>query len=431
MPKKTLTNQVIEPSMTRRWLVLTAASSLFFFIFIQTNMFNPIGSSLMRDFSINANQLGFLSSMFFYGNALLLLPAGVLLDRFSARKLLVLSLLLASISMFIFAFSTSYTTACISRLMMGFCGGFSFIGAMRVVSRWFPTKMLALASGLITTIGMLGGVIAQTPIAYLNASIGWRHTIIIFGFVGIALLLYTFFVVRDYPNNDSSIKVIPEKITSKLGFWHSIRLVILNRYNWFCGLYTALMNLPIWLLGALWGSIYLMQHDHLTSVQAANVISQLFVGVLIGAPLVGWLSDKIGRRVLPMIIGAILSAIIMIAIMYLPDLSFTALIILFFFLGLVSSTQILSYPLVAESNSPSITGSAVSIVSLILVSSGFIAQPLFGSLLDLNWNHLMIKGMAIYSSGNFLLALWILPIGFIASIIVTRFIKESYCKLQY
>ncbi len=53
-----------------------------------------------------------------------------------------------------------------------------------------------------------------------------------------------------------------------------------------------------------------------------------------------------------------------------------------------------------------------------------------GCLLDLRWNHVIIHGVAIYSKQNFLFAMWMIPIGFIANIIIVRFVKETYCKFQ-
>ncbi len=66
---------------------MTLTASLFFFYeFIQLNLFNPISVQLMLDFHLNAVQLGNLASTFFYGNALFLFPAGMLLDRFSTKS---------------------------------------------------------------------------------------------------------------------------------------------------------------------------------------------------------------------------------------------------------------------------------------------------------------------------------------------------------
>ena len=420
-----------DPSAFHAWLVLIAASFMFFYTFIQMMMLNPIDSVLMNTFHLNASHLGTMSSMYFYGNFLLLFPAGLLLDRFSPRKILFLALLVASFSMFTFAYSTTFWAASISRLIQGFCGSFAFLGAIRIVSRWFSPKKLALASGSVVTLAMLGGIVAQTPIASLSITIGWRHTLIWFGFLGLILTVLEWVIVRDYPSNYVLSKHAAEKDIATLGFWRSIRMVVGNRYNWLGGLYTTFMNLPIFTIGALWGGMYLTQTHHLSTIQASGVSAELFFGTLIGAPLVGWISDKLGRRVFPMIVGALLSVIIILLIIYLLQLSFVLLMILFFLLGLISSTQVLSYPAIAELNSPLVTGSAISVISLLLMASGFIAQPLFGWLLDLHWKHTIVHHIAIYSSGNFRSAMWMIPIGFIAALVITFFLKETYCKLQY
>ncbi len=421
-----------EPSAFHQWLVLVAASLMFFYSFVQMNMLNPIGSTLMHSFSISAVQLGGLSAMYFYGNFLLIFPAGLLLDRFSPRKILFLSLLIASISMFTFAYSTSLLTADLSRFISGLCGSFAFLGAIRIVSRWFPPKKLALASGMVITLAMLGGMVAQTPIAALSEFVGWRHTLMLFGLLGLVLTFITLFVVRDYPPHyHLSKKDAGAKDISSLGFWHSIRMVISNRFNWLAGLYTTLMNLPIFVLGGLWATMYLTQAHHLTTIQASEVAAELFFGTLIGSPLIGWVSDKLKRRILPMIVGAMSSLLIVFVIIYVPNLSFVSLLVLFFVLGLVTSTQVLSYPAVAELNSPLVTGSAISVVSMLIMASGFIAQPLFGWLLDLHWNNLIVHHVAIYSLLDFREAMWIIPIGFIASFVIAFFIKETRCQMQF
>ncbi len=413
------------------WLVLVAASFMFFYAFIQMMMLNSIDSVLMNAFNINASHLGTMSSMYFYGNFLLLFPAGLLLDRFSPRKILFLALLVSSIAMFTFAYSTTFWGAGISRLVQGFCGSFSFLGAIRIVSRWFSPKKMALASGSVVTLSMLGGMVAQTPVASLSIAIGWRHTLMWFAVLGLILTVLEWVIVRDYPSNYVLPKHAGAKDIAALGFWRGIRMVIGNRNNWLGGLYTTFMNLPIFTIGALWGGMYLTQAHHFSTMQASEINAELFFGTLIGAPLIGWISDKMKRRVLPMLIGAVLSLVIILIIIYFSNLSFVAFLILFFLLGLMTSTQVLSYPAITELNSPLVTGSALSIISLLLMASGFVAQPLFGWLLDLRWNHTLINHIALYSSGNYRLAMWIIPCGFLASLVVAFFIKETYCKIQY
>ncbi|MGD9153248.1 MAG: MFS transporter [Gammaproteobacteria bacterium] len=419
-----------SPSEFKRWLVVMTATVLFFYTFIQMNMLNPIGMELMRVFDINARQFGTLSSMYFYGNFILLFPAGLLLDRFSVKKILLCALILATAGMFVFAFSNSYAIASISRFAYGIAGSFGFLSAIRLASRWFPPKKLALVSGCIVTFAMLGGVVAQAPMELLTEAFGWRNALIVFGVLGIVLICLVFVIVRDYPGD---YKVVGTKVKdiAELGFWRSVRMVVFNRYNWIGGLYTTLMNLPVFTLGALWGSMYLTQVNMLSTTHAAEVDSMIFLGTLVGSPLIGWISDKIKLRVAPMFVGAVLSLAIIFVIMYSLHLSFGILMVLFFLLGLITATQVIGYPVVAELNSPLVTGSAISIVSLLIMASGFICQPLFGWFMDLHWNHLLVYGMRIYSLHDFRTALWMIPIGFIVSIALSLLIKETHGQFVY
>lgn len=128
--------------------------------------------------------------------------------------------------------------------------------------------------------------------------------------------------------------------------------------------------------------------------------------------------------------GALLSLITILIIIFIPHLSMMTLLTLFFLLGLLTSAQVLSYPTIAELNSPLLTGSAISVISLVIMASGFIFQPVFGWLLDLQWKHILIKKIPIYSIQDFHHALIIMPIAFVASIGVAFLLKETNCRSQ-
>ncbi|MEK6730864.1 MAG: MFS transporter [Pseudomonadota bacterium] len=421
-------DDVPSTPMWRRWLVVMTASLLFFYTFLQLNMFNTISGNLMRDFAINATKFSELSALYFYGNFFLLFPAGVLLDRFSTRHLILLAMSIAIVTMFGFAFSYSIFWLSINRFFSGITGAFAFLSAIRLASRWFDAKHMALASGFIITIAMIGGMIAQTPVEILSNANGWRTTIMSMGWLGIAIFILMFFVIHNWPAEATTKQY--ENELRRTGFWKSIQMVVFNRYNWLGGAYTALMNLPIVLLGALWGSMYLVNAEHISPTQASYVITMIFLGTIVGSPFVGWISDRLETRVLPMAGGALLSLITILIIIFIPHLSMMTLLTLFFLLGLLTSAQVLSYPTIAELNSPLLTGSAISVISLVIMASGFIFQPVFGWLLDLQWKHILIKKIPIYSIQDFHHALIIMPIAFVASIGVAFLLKETNCRSQ-
>jgi len=422
------TQDIISPSMLRRWTVVMSGALLFLYSFMQLNILNPIGIYLMRDFGINSTQLGYLSSMHFYANFLLVFPAGLLVDRFSTRRFILMAMGCAVISMFGFAYSSSIWMAGFFRFLSGIGGAFCFVTCIRLASQWFPPAKMGLAIGVIISMCAFGGMLAQAPMSLLSTAFGWRHAMLVMGGVGILFTFIIWLTVEDKPSDYQDVTEVGER---KLEFWESIRVVLSNRYNWLGGAYISLMNLPVFILGALWGNLFLTQAKGLTTAQASNTISMLFVGTLLGAPLSGWISTSCGRRRLPMIIGAGLALIIISGIIYIPHLSPSLFLFLFLLLGLAVSTQSLGYPVIMELNSPQVTASANSIIATVLMVSGFIFQPLFGWLINLNWDHKMVGGEPIYSLHNFHLAMLILPFGFIASKLIMPFIKETYCQLQY
>ena len=108
-------------------------------------------------------------------------------------------------------------------------------------------------------------------------------------------------------------------------------------------------------------------------------------------------------------------------------LSLPGFIIFFFLLGFIISMQVIGYPLVVESNPPSLTGTGTGLASTLIMAGGF-TQALFGWLMDLHWKHLIVKGQPVYASTDYHLAMLIMPIAFVLALIVALLAKETHCK---
>lgn len=412
------------------WLVGLSGGLLFFYEFIQLNIVNSLSAHLMAQFHISATDLGHLSSLYFYANAGLLFVAGNLLDRFSTRKLILMAMTLCTLGTFAFGLADSVLVAAIARIVVGIGGSFCFLSGVRLASRWFPPRRMALITGLIVTMAFFGGWVAQMPATWLINHIGWREAMIVNGCLGIVLTFWIWLVVQDRPKYHLEKATEEYQRLKEQGLWKSIRLVLSNPQNWIGGLYTSLLNLPIFLLGAMWGHLYLVQVDGFSSDQAAFICSMLFLGSIVGSPLMGFISDRLQRRRLPMVLGAIFSLVVVLAVIYLPGLSITSLSILFFLLGMITCSQVISYPLAAEHNSSMLTGTAVSIVSMTCLLGGAIGLPFSGWILQLGWDHKMLHGVPVYSTAAYHHVMLIMPIAFVVGLLLSFFVKETHCKQQ-
>src|SRR3990167_3630610 len=119
---------------TLAWVVVLTTSLFFFYEFIQLNLFNSIDVPLMKDFGLDAPQLGQLASMYFYANVLFLFPAGNVLDRYSTKKILLFAVILCTGGTFLFAIAKSYHVAAIGRFLVGIGASFCFLSCIRIAS---------------------------------------------------------------------------------------------------------------------------------------------------------------------------------------------------------------------------------------------------------------------------------------------------------
>jgi MFS family permease len=403
------------------WIVCFAATLFFFYEFIQGNMFASIAANIMQDYHIQADKMAWLSSIYYVSNVLFLFVAGMVLDRFSIKNTLLIAMFLCVISTFLLAHSHSFYVALFSRFVTGIGSAFCFLGPVRLASHWFPPKRMALVTGAIVTMAMAGGMLAQYPLTKLVALVGWRQAVQDVGMLGFAMLIIMFFWIKERP------QVAIKKEGKAIDVFTAAKKAYFNSQYIRAAFYASLMNMAIAVFGAMMGTLYLEQRLGISAEQAAMVNGMLFLGAIIGSPLVGWLSDKAGLRILPMKIGVLLSLLTLLAVLYLP-VSLSSMAVLFFLLGLFTSAQVISYALVAESSSPAMTATAVSVISILTQGGYIVYQNLFSSLLTNHSGMSLVKGTPVYLLEAYQHAAIILPLGLLIAFLMLLGLKETHCR---
>lgn len=396
------------PSKWRPWVMTMSAALFFTYDFIQLNIFNSIGHDLSREFSLSTTDLGALAGVYLTAQTLAMFVCGYILDRVVTRHIILTGMGLCVVATLGSSIAPTVSLLMFARVMAGITGAFCFLSSLLIATTWFAPSRMSTVVGMIVTMGMLGGVIAQSPMDYLVSLHGWRYAMAVNGAVGVVLWLWMFSVVRSGPHRLMKPGSNP--------FWVSLRSILAQKQNWFAGLYTALMNMILFVFGAVWGSHYLMITHHLDSASAALVVTQLFFGTIVGAPMWGYLVDKTRERRRAMLLGAYLSLCLLIMVFFAFDLPAWQLASIFFLLGVTTSTQVLSYPHIAACNAPSHLGMAESFAALFILGLGAIGQPMMGWLMDLE--RLARHESALhYIPSDFKTAVWIFPCILILAIV--------------
>lgn len=403
------------------WLVCFSASLFFFYEFIQGNMFASIADNIMHDFHLQADKMAYLSSIYYVSNVIFLFVAGMVLDRFSTKKTILIAMLFCVLSTFVLAHAQSFYLALFCRFVTGIGSAFCFLGPIRLASRWFPPKRMAMVTGAIVTMAMTGGMLAQYPLTKLVAQIGWRDALMQVGWLGTAMLVFMYFGIIE------KTKDVGQRVMQKISLLNTAKKAYLNPQNLRTALYASLMNMTIAVYGAMMGSLYLVQKMGISKEDASVVNSMLFLGAIIGGPLIGWCSDKLGLRVLPMKVGVITSLLTMLAVLFAP-VSLPLMKVLFFLLGFFTASQVISYALVAESSSLVMTATAVSVVSILTQGGYVVYQNLFSYLLMKHGEMQILDGVPVYSLGDYQYAALIFPLGLILALLALVGLKETHCR---
>ncbi len=410
-------------SRTRAWLVWTLSCLFYFYEFLLQVSPSVMGSHLMGEFSVTADGLGILSGVYFLSYAGMQVPAGVLLDRIGPHRLLTIASAVCAVSSIVFGMTDHFYTAVIARFFVGFGSAFAFVGALKLVANWFPANRFALLTGLIVTLGMLGAVGGEAPLAYLISQVGWRHSMFILGAFGLLLSLVIFLVIKDTPEGKAVSKNTHFSVV-----WRELLDLLKSKQLWVVAIYGGLMYMPTPTLCGLWGVPFLEAKYHIDGTMAAAMISLILFGWAIGSPVWGGFSDYIAKRMPFMMLSAIVSPLILFLIVYYPFSNLLFLQISLFMFGFFSGSYLPCFSIAREINKPEHCGTALSFMNMINMVGVSLAQPLLGRVLDNLWNGQMNNGIRVYALSDYQISITIMIVVMMIAIFLLPFIKETYAK---
>ncbi len=252
-----------------------------------------IGLDLMRDLDIGPEALGGLTGAFFFGFAAMQIPCGFFFDRFGPRRTVVGMLVLATIGGIVFTLAPTWPILLTGRVLMGAGFGVMLIGSMVVISRWFPPDRFSTLTAMVLSIGLIGNLIATTPLAWASEAVGWRAVFAVAvaftAFSAIAVWL----VVRDAPPGHPFLERTPESSREMLlGLVEVLRnprlkfILALNFCHYAC----------TFTVQGLWGGPYLREVHGLSAIEAGNVLFAAVIAYQIGMITIGPMDRVLDTR---------------------------------------------------------------------------------------------------------------------------------------
>ncbi len=340
----------------------------FVIVFFHRLAIGSVSDFLIQDLRLDSVQIANLTAMTFYGYALMQLPVGIMVDTIGVRKLCTAGMAVTAIGSILFGVSDIIALSYLARLMVGIGTAVIIVSIMKLQATLFPANMYSTLSGLTSLFGNFGAFFATIPLTYLAVNLGWRETFVVLGVITAFLSIAIYLFVKE--GHDTYKR---EKINVK----EAVKFVLTNKKVYpdffimvfFVGSLTAVLG--------LWGNGYLKNVYHISNEKAAYYLSFITYGFIVGAPIVGKLSDYLGgeiKKILLVASGGYLTIWAYVLIIYKGQPPIGQWPVIFFVMGILIICHILVFSNVKEVNPLKYTGIAISFVNIgEFVGSGLIS----------------------------------------------------------
>jgi len=390
------------------WVV---ASTVYFYQYALRSSPSVMMPELSNAFGLSALGVATILGLFYYGYAPFSLVAGVVFDRMSLRIPLTISALVIGIGAVLFA-SGNPGLASVGRFLQGAAGVFATVGALYIASNYFPPSRTATMTGATQMFGMAGGSAGQFAVGPLIAGgLAWSSFWLGMGSVAVVLAVLLFVFVP-------SAKRKQQKDDWLMSAFHALKIVFSNPQSILCGLISGLLFIPTTIFDMVWGVRYLQEGHGMDYGSAVMHSATVPLGWIIGCPLLGFISDRIGRRRPVIITGAFVLMVCLAWILFGPK-DVLPPYTLGLIAGIASGSAMVPYTVIKEVNPPEFGGTATGVINFLNFSFSALLGPAFGWILQ------SVSGGSVAELEHYQVAFVPLLYGVALVLILALFLKET------
>ncbi len=288
--------------ITGRALTVWAAAVLVYLAAITgRTSFGVAGVEALDRFGVDASRLAVFTAVQVGVYALAQIPVGLAIDRFGARRTMVIGALVMAVGQITLALTASYPIAILARVLIGAGDASAFLSAMRLLPAWFPLKVTPLFTQLTAGLGQIGQFVSAVPFLMLLHAEGWTAAFLALG-SGIALVgIAAAVAIADVPKapaepGENAGASSSHKPDDRATVREMLDIVLRHPVCWqgFFTHWVGLMHQATFTL--LWGMPLMTLAMGLTPAQAGGVLVVNTIAAVAAGPLMGMASARFGAR---------------------------------------------------------------------------------------------------------------------------------------
>jgi MFS family permease len=329
---------------------------------------------LSEAFGLSALGVASIVGLFYYGYSPFSLVAGATMDRMGPRRLVPFAAIAVGIGALMFS-TGQRELASVGRVIQGAGGVFALVGAVYIATKNFPASQAATLIGATQMFGMAGGSAGQFVVGPLiGRGLSWSNFWIGMGILGLVIGVILFLLIPEEETKKESTGWL--KSTAS-GFG----VVFKNPQSILCGLIAGLLFIPTTIFDMIWGVRFLQEAHGVDYASAVLRSSTVPFGWIIGCPLLGFISDRLGRRKPVIICAAVVLLACLAWILYgIPGIF--PPYVLGLIAGIASGAAMLPYTVIKEANPPQFGGTATGVVNFLNFTFSALLGPVFGWILQ-------------------------------------------------
>jgi len=397
------------------WLIV----SVFYFVqYVMRSAPAVMIPELSHGFALESAGVASLIGLFYYGYAPFSLVAGVAMDQLGPRMTVAAGAAVVGVGALLFA-TGDVSLASAGRFVQGAGGVFALIGAAYIATTNFPASKAATLIGATQMFGMAGGAAGQFVVGPVIAGgLPWESFWLLSGAASLAIAVLIVVLMPSRAPAPASDVSQPSAMSRLSAAGRAIVTVFANPQSALCGLVSGLMFLPTTIFDMVWGVRFLQEAHTLPYAEAVLRSASVPFGWIIGCPLLGLISDRIGRRKPVIIGGASVLFLTLFAILY-GDISSLPAFSLGLTAGIASGAAMIPYTVVKEANHPEHSGTATGVINFVNFSLSALLGPVFGMLLA------HVSGGGPRAIAHYQTTFMPLLVGVAGAVILALFLKET------